>query len=268
MLPLESTLLREVDNVGKQVKYLLDELDELEGLAKESEKSSNRLVLERTYNDKFLSAEASDSKTHIQCIVNKVIEFTEKRKFYELTQAIDDAIARIKEHQGKFPEETLEKSIFTSLLEGLHTHKHSLGVMKDALTELGKGHIFKEHISKQQLKNIAEHLERYGEELEDNLLFFYPEDFDKLEKICEAFVLKSRKKAKNRKGTSEYRKEEWRRRVRYAAGFILNLIEIAKEDAIEEDREVIQDFLAASQSSFKKAWEDEDRNWDNNMRGI
>jgi hypothetical protein len=249
MIALENTLIQEVDNVGKQVKYLLDKL---EGLAEESKKSTTWLALEKAYNGNSLSAEALDSKTHIHCIVDRVKEFTEKRKFYELTQAIDDAIAQIKEHQEKFPQETLGEDLFTSLQEGLNAHNYSLRVMRGALTELQKGHIWKEHITKQQLKDLAENLERYGEELEDNLPFFSTEDFNNLEKICETFVLKSRKKAKNRKGTNEHRKEEWRRRVRYAAGFILNLIEIAKEDATEEDQEIIQDFLAASHSSFNE----------------
>lgn len=70
-------------------------------------------------------------------------------------------------------------------------------------------------------------------------------------------MLKARKKATSTKNKSENRREEWRRRVRYAAGFILNLIEMAREDAIQEDEELIRDFLVANQSSFKGVWEDE-----------
>ena len=248
MTPLENTLIREVNGVDKQVEYLLNEI---EG-AKQSQKTINWVALERSYNGDSSSAEASDSRTQIQCILNRVKEFTEKRKFYQLSQATDDAIVQIKEHQEKFPEETLGDEIFNPLEEGLYAHKHSLRLINAALVELKKANIFKERITKQQLKELAEHLERLGEELEDNLPFFSATEFNKLEKICETFVLKTRKKAKNRKGTNEHEREEWRRRVRYAAGFILNLIEIAEEDAIEEDTEVIEDFLAASHSSFSE----------------
>jgi hypothetical protein len=256
METLENALVREVDDVINQIR----QLDNLEESLKGKQGTPGWVLLEKSYQDDSWSAAASDSKTHIRCIIDRIEELTQARRFYQLAEAINDAISHIERHQENFPGELLGDKVFAVLRESLNTARDSLKTLKDALENLTSVEI-NEHTDKQQLKKWAEHLERLGEELEDNLEFFPAKVFDHLEILCETIVLNARKKATNRKGRNQNKREEWRRRVRYAAGFILNLIEIAREDAIEEDEEVIQDFLAASQSSFEAVWEDEDEHW-------
>jgi hypothetical protein len=257
METLENALVREVNDLTQQIQ----QVENLGQLIKGKRGTPSWAALEKSYQDNSWSAAASDSKTHIQCIVNRVIQFTRSRKFYQLGEAIDDAISQIEKHYQHFPAEILEDNIFTALREGLNAQRNSLNTLKNALENLTTTAAFNERTDKRQLKIWAEHLERLGEELEDNLELFSSEFFDALERVCETIVLTARKKATNRKNRSENKREEWRRRVRYAAGFILNLIEMAREDAIQEDEEVIHDFFVASQSSFESVWEDEGERW-------
>lgn len=257
METLENALIREVNDLTEQIQ----QVENLGQLIKGKRGAPTWVVLEKNYQDNSWSAAAADSKTHILCIINRITGFIRSRKFHQLSEAIDDAISQIQKHQKYFPAEILEDSVFTALREGLNAQVNSLKTLKNSLESLKGTETFNEDTSTRQLKIWAEHLERLGEELEDNLEVFSPASFDSLESVCEAIVLKARKKAINRKNRSENKREEWRRRVRYAAGFILNVIEMAREDAIQEDEEVIHDFLAASQSSFKSVWEDEGEHW-------
>lgn len=96
-----------------------------------------------------------------------------------------------------------------------------------------------------QLKNWAEYLECFGEEFEYGLNAVSFEDFEALESLCKKMVLASRLDRFTGMRSKEHaRRARWRRRIRYAAGFILDMIEIAREEAIQEDNEIINDFAA------------------------
>lgn len=253
METLEKALIQETNDINKQIQ----QLEDLKQLIKGKEEAPVRASLETSFQDKSPSAEASDSKTHIQCIVDRIVEFTNSRKFYQLSEAIDDVISKIEIHQNEFPEEILGNKVFEDIENGLNTHTQSIEIIRDTIVGLEKITSISSESNHQQIKAWAEKLERLGEELEDNIEFLPSDFFDILEKICEAIILKARQKAVSTIDANQRKREEWRRRVRYAAGFILNLIEIAREEAIQEDEEIICDFFAASQSSFNNIYEDE-----------
>lgn len=250
MTVFQNTLSREIDDISEQ----LQKLNDLGQMVQTDPTVASRAALEKNYHDDSLSAKVSDSKTQIQCIVDRIIEFTNKRQFYQIFQATYEVIELIREHQKNISEHKLNNEIFTSIRKGLAVHRESLEVMKNAAANLVNLDIFNGNNNKKDSKRWAENLEVLGEKLEDNLPFFSSEVFNSLEAICQSIVLKCRNKDSN---GYKYKREDWRRRMRYSAGFILNLIESARDDAIEEDKEVIQDFLNASQSSFKNIWEDE-----------
>lgn len=243
--------LQNTNDISRQIQHLKELKQQIEG----EEKVFAREPLEQSYQNESLTAEASDSKTHIQCVVDRIVEFTESRKFYQLGEAIDDAVNQIKIHKKNFPGEKLGEKVFAPIINGLNVKRQSLQTIKDAITKLKNTVSISNKSTWCQLRTWAENLELLGEELEDNLEIFPSEFFDILEKFCETIVLKTRKKAVDKKDRNQNRKEEWRRRVRYAAGFILNLIETAREEAIQEDEEVVRNFFAMSQP-FDNTWED------------
>lgn len=249
METLEKALIQETNDLSKQIQ-------QIEKL-KQGEEKFVREFLELSYRDSSRSAAASDSKTHIQCTVNRISEFARLRKFYQLDEAIDDVIDQIKKHHKEFPSEKLENEVFVIIQQGLNTKKHSLKIIRESISNLENITILNDKSSWDQLRIWAENLEILGEEIEDHFNTFPIEFFNILEEFCETVVLKARQKATNSKGKNQNRREEWRRRVRYAAGFILNLIEIAREEAIQEDEEIIHDFFAARQPSFDNMWGDE-----------
>lgn len=253
MTTLEKTLTREVDDVKKEIKKLND----LEKSVKELLKVKQRAALEKSYQADSPIAEAADSRTNIQCIIDKIREFVANRQFYQLTQAIADALTQIHDHQQNFSAEILGDKVFTQIQLGLEAHSNSLSIMQEAVSNLANIDQFNEYSNTKQLETWARSLELLGEELEDNMPFFSAEVFNDLEVMCQTIVLKSRNKVLGNKNRQN-RREEWRRRLRYAAGFLLNLVEMAEEDAIEEDEELIHDLLMASQSSFQNEWEGED----------
>ena len=252
MLTLENTFNQEIDNIQKYIK----ELNDLEKLVEQGIELEHS-KLEECFDNVSLEAEASDSKTQIQRILDKIQEFQRKRQFFQLVRATKDILTRVRKHKEKYPGESLEKKIFDETQKGLDAHTKSLKLLQKSIAGLKDITNIKERNDKRTLQNWAEHLELFGEELEDNLAFFPTEVLDFLNDFCTMIVLNSRSKS----ATHEPKKEQWRRRIRYAAGFILNLVERAREDALEEDEEVLQDFFTASQLSFKEIWEDEDSNW-------
>lgn len=151
MKTLENSLVREVNDLDEQIQ----QVQNLGQLTKGKRSTGNLVALEQSYEDNSYSAAASDSKTYIQCIIDRIIEFTSSRKFYQLGEAIDDAIDRIREHVERFPEEILEDSVFTVLRDGLNAHKSSLKTLANALENLKTATNFNEYTDNQQLKTWA-----------------------------------------------------------------------------------------------------------------
>jgi hypothetical protein len=246
MNTLEQDLIRGLNNVKKEI----NDLNDREEYLRESLKAKHCDRLETTYQIDSPLAEAADSRTHIQSIVDRIEEFTRKRQFYQQQQAIEAVLTKIKEHHSAFSVETLESKIFTSIKAGLNSHFRSVEIMQksaNALTTISK---LNQSSSRRDLENWAKNLESFSEEIEDNLPFFSTKVFDELAIMCEEIIIKCRQKRE-----SNFKREEFRRRLRYAAGFLLNIIEIAQQEAEEEDEEIIQSFFAISQSSLKDAWE-------------
>jgi hypothetical protein len=250
MAILENILVREQEEVNNEIKKL--EALEQSVVSLQEHKIAG---LEKAFqsSDSFMT-EAVESKRDIQCIVDRIREFEKKRQFYHLIHATDSVIEKIEKHQKEFPHELLERDLFEQIRVGLKAHSVSLQVMKAAFQSLNSIDSFSQLSSTKKLQNWAEHLERLGEALEDTILFFSREQLDKIAALCESAILEARKKGEKQSPRNN-KKEEWRRRIRYAAGFILNIIEALEEDAIEEEQEIRREFLLLSQSSFKTVWD-------------
>ena len=245
MTTLEESLILEAANNIKQ---------KIQELGRQEQRIQQLNRLNSSYQNQSISAASSESKTDILCIADRIKEFTEKRKFYQLNEAIRDALDKIRRHNDQFPNKALESNeVFQRINMGINAHKKSVEEILNVGKTITKLKGPSKNSTAAELKKWAENLEKLGEELEDNIPFFSTEIFDNLEYACEQIVLSSREK-----NLSDPEREQWRRRLRYATGFILNLIETAKEEALEEELEVLQGFELLGESSFKDAWNSED----------
>lgn len=238
MTILEEALSREVIDVEEEIR----KLNELRAASKN--KPDNKALLEKCYQDNSLAGEARDSKANIQCTIDRIKEFARERKFYQLNQATQDVLNQIDAHQERFTYQLLGDEIFNSLQDALSIHKESATSVDRAANSLSDIGSFDENSSEIDLQRWAEHLELLADEIEDNLPFFPFEVFDNLEGVCEAIVLEARKK------TQGEQRRKLTRRLRFAAGFILNLIEMEREKAVQEDERLLYEMELAGQEAL------------------
>lgn len=235
MATIERELIKKVKKVKSDISKDSTKLNEIESAFQRDHFSAGHLVKMCLYTDS-IHAVAHERVTEIQCVVDRVREYTESRKFYAMKQAVEDAISRIQVFHDEFSL-PLPIDIFTILATGINTHLSSLEAMKIAVENVIKIQSFPDTGSEIEVLRVwAENLESFAEEFEDNQEFFSSEVFSSLEVLATQVVLKCRVKKPLANGSEQ---EVYRRRVRYAAGFLLNVIEASQEEAEEEDSEVI-----------------------------
>lgn len=246
-------------DIEQEVEDVQKKLEALNNLAayvhQQSDLNRKKAHLEKQFLDGSDAAEIADEVTRLQRLASEIRQFTEEKKFYQLKQVTDVTLDEVKSFHERFYE-VLPGEIFESLEAGIKASRTSLNLMLTAVKRLGSINQLNEASSEKELRIWATNLEILGEEVENNLPFFSSEVFECLERISETVVLKSRKKEENAKT----KREGYRRRLRFAAGFILNLVETAREEAVEEDEELFQDMQLLSRKNLDAIYED-DKGW-------
>jgi hypothetical protein len=210
-------------------------------------------ALEKNYLAKSLSASADCDKTHILAIVDRAREFTEKRQFYYLNNAVDYAIKEIERFHNNHSKEGffLPNDVYTTLRKFLKIHRESLIKLNDGLKALKSIDKYNAHSSKAELKRWAENLESLGDVFEDNILFFDIETLEhKIQPLLSFAIQQSRQKNSNLDSTDTGKKDSYRIRIRNAAGFISRLIDAAIDDSDAEEEEIFKTISEANHPVF------------------
>jgi len=209
--------------------------------------------LEKNYSEKSLSASADCDKTHILAIVDRAREFTEKRQFYYLNNAVDYAIKEIEKFHDNHSKEGffLPSNVYEALRKFLKIHEESLEKLTDGLRVLKSINKYNAHSSKADLKKWAESLESLGDVFEDNILFFDIDTLEhKIQPLLSFAIHQSRQKNSNLDSTDTGKKDSYRIRIRNAAGFISRLIDAAIDDSDAEEEEILKTISEANYPVF------------------
>lgn len=175
---------------------------------------------EGIYNDDSPDGHAVDSKRSIQCLSSQIDQLVKERKFYYLIQSIKDILFKIEYHFENFSHIRLEENIFSSIKNAIEIHTKSLNILRSAVIELPNMSILNDRTKKHQMERWATLLEEFAEELKFNILFFPFEALSEIEQLCNNISLKT-----TNKKTVNCKREEYRRRLHYAASFILSIVD-------------------------------------------
>jgi hypothetical protein len=216
------------------------DLEEIRNVLKNSE---TKIRLEQCYQSNPPFAASECHKTQILCIFDKIKDFIDDRKFYEFNQAVYDIIIEIKQYMDyPFFDKGILDDVLKVIDQGYRLHKKSINFATKTWTQFLDLETLDIDSNEKDLAKWANLLEKFGEDFEDNIPFFSFEHFEYLESLCESVIVKTRNKTKQ-----GYKKDQPKRRLRYAAGFILNIIEKQEEKATIEDAELFQDLRFLSQ---------------------
>lgn len=224
---------KDFDSISTELKNITRLQEIINSLEKEK--------LEKSYNIDSQDAEMADRIRNIQIIFDKIKDFHKERNFsraFNAIYCIIEEISYIKDH-GYLAE--VPSEIFRYIDTILKDDIQSLNTLEDSYVNFHDVASSGKELSKKDFEVLAENLEIFAEKIEEHievLSFCICED---LEKLLEKIVLFSRVKS----GTND-RRERFRRRTRFAAVFILNLIDNLREEAEIENNEVIKDFAFVS----------------------
>lgn len=251
---LNKTSKKDVDNIINELEKIKSELTQL------IEKDS-------------LNGQIIDEIRAIQCIVDEAKKAGESSS-EPLTERVDkvldkvnQAIIKINNFHKNYTE-SLPKKIFNDLKNILENCEIQLDAFKERLEFIKKSvkpitEIF--YSGKKLTQNSNKHtyedwtiaLEKFGEGLED-FLDIYPQfAIDEIEKaikeILSITVFKTRE---------DTRRESYRRRLRYAANFIISLIESKKSylsheevsEITEDQDKLVEDLMILSESGLDEFW--------------
>lgn len=247
-------ITQEVENVQKKVKELQKQAVDLH---RQFEINHKKASLERQFSSVSDEAIASDTITRLQRLADEVREFTTSKKTYQLNQVVEIAVDEIRSFSQSEFCRPLPEDVFETLETGIKTLSASLEVTLQSVNKLRSVGKLDTNTNEKQLKIWAINLELLAEEIENNLPFISPEMFDNLEKFFESIVLRSQRKESN----ARTKKESYRRRLRFAAGFVLNLIEMERDEALEEDKVVLQIMQSLSHRTLNAIHREDDEPW-------
>jgi hypothetical protein len=236
---LNQLLTQEVAEVTRRISEIQCLEGKLSKISNRSEVQSQAASLERSFNQSSRSAEINDSVTRLQRLADEARQFTAERKFWHLKEVTYTAMKELSAYKREFGKLMLvhiPDSTFSAFMIGLQTHEESLNrIIKSARIIAGAIEISGD-TSRRDLEEFALNAEILAEEIEDNLPFLSFELLESLDAFFQEIVLKSRDKQSLQ--CLQGRRAESRRRLRFAAGFILNLVEMTREDVAAEDEEL------------------------------
>ena len=222
------------NEIESYIEALEQELQKAQELDKKLEKkSSNSQFLERCLLSEDEKAEIEERKNEILCLIDRIEEYRQNKAYYQSIRAVEYTVQLIREIQEKNC--ALPEKVFDTIKIVLDEYLKHLNRMERALKVLMNP-------KKRNTREYAKSMEIFGEDLEDLHQIFEYQWFVLLEKFCYQ-VIQSARREKLKAGVNS-KNEEIRRRIRYAAGFILNFIEgLEEEDKIEEE-ECMEDFYS------------------------
>jgi hypothetical protein len=190
--------------------------------------------LELTYLATCSSAEQFDSKTQIQCVAYEIKNFLEQRKFYELNQAVEDFVYKIKEHLSKYSSLDLQQDVFSSVIEAIQIHRKSIDNMfkywkKFVELACSDNNILK---NDNEVDDLTLCLDNFAYEFKDNFLFFSTSMINAIEEICQTFLSILSNKAKN---TSS-------KKLEASLRSIIDILDKEEQASAEEDESIFLTF--------------------------
>jgi hypothetical protein len=236
---LNQLLTQEVAEVTRRISEIHCLEEKLSKISKRPEVQFQVASLERTFNQSSRSAEINDSVTRLQRLADEARQFTAERKFWHLKEVTYTAMKELSAYKRQFSKLMLvhiPDSTFSAFMVGLQTHAESLNRIINSAGIIAGAIKISENTSRRELEEFALNAEILAEEIEDNLPFLSFELLESLDAFFQEIVLKSRDK-QSLQGL-QGRRAESRRRLRFAAGFILNLVEMTREDVAAEDEEL------------------------------
>jgi hypothetical protein len=247
---IDQLLTQEVAEVGKRISEIRGLEQKLSRISRCSEAQSDADRLECNLNQSSLSAEIADCVTRLQRLADESEQFTRERKFWNLKEVTYLALKELAECRGSFGPSVsihIPDSVFSTLIKGLEAHVESLNRIQLSLTVILSSTDTSGQLSRRQLEALALNTEVLAEELEDNLEFLDFEVLELLDTFFQDIIIRSRDKQSFQ--DLQRRGNEARRRLRFAAGFILNLVEMAREDVQSEDDDLSLLYLQAAESA-------------------
>lgn len=236
----------------KDAERILEFLKKLEFENNETTKQ----WLERQFEDNLEKAAISDKITRLQRLVDEVKEFTRDKKLYQLKQVIEVTLDELKQ----FPSsayQSIHNEVIGILQLGVKTLSNSFDLLIKSVENLRSIGKLSSDSGQTELRFWAWNLEVLAEELENGLPLLESKILNTIEEVCIEIVLRTRIKSKDAKAL----KEVYRRRLRFAAGFILNLIETAREEAEAEDEEIFQDMQSLIENDLNDVCYEDDELW-------
>lgn len=229
-----------------------------------------------------LNGQIIDEIRTIQCIVDEAIKagtsgvepLTERVD--KVLDAVNQAIIKISDFHKNYTQ-SLPNAIFEDLKyilgnceEQLNNFREKLEFIRISVEDITKisklGSKLDQNSDKHTFQTWAIALEKFGEGLEDFLNIYPQFKLSEIEKSVGEILLIAVSKSRK-----ENRKEGYRRRLRYAANFIINLIESKKSYLsheqvyeISEDQDtLVKEFMILSESALNEIWlaPEEDEAW-------
>ena len=257
---VESMLAEGISHIYREVEDIQKTLNDVKKSASGKNEppsvAEKRAWLESWFVNHSETALICDERTRLQRLADEIREFSEDKKLYQLKQVVEITLDEAKEFQDGFNEPAPD-SVFEALETAIKTFKDSFHLVLRAAKYLRSVKKLDENSTTPQLRIWAESLEILGEEIENNFPLIESEALDAIEEVCETIVLKTRSKGKNAKN----KRESYRRRLRFAAGFILNLVETAREEAEEEDELLLQEMQILGEEALDDIYDEDEEPW-------
>jgi hypothetical protein len=197
--------------------------------------------LERLYQSDHSTARGSDHKTDIQCIADKIKQFTKEKRFYQLFQAIHHIHSEVQAHFDEFPSVSLGKDVFFVVNQALESFRKFVQISIDAFSELPNIINIDKYTKKNQMEQWIRVLDPFAQYF-DRIIPFLSYDALQLIKSCfEEISLKARNLEQFFDENQSFsKKDEYRRKLIYISQSILYVIYNEEKTALEEDEEICQ----------------------------
>lgn len=219
--------------IDQQIEVFQALIEQTNSAKSSFESKTDQEYLEECFSLSAINAELAEKKTDILCVIDQIKEFIKAQRFYELSQAITHAVDLIDEYASMESPLRFEVDIHQTLIDGLEAYNSFLNKVKAAFRCITS---LQGDISYGKLNRFVNHLEILAELLEFNHPFFSYEALVVIEHLSVA-IIESCREDKG-KYSIQSKTETNRRRLRYAAGFILNLFDDLEIETEREEKQV------------------------------
>ncbi|KOP27289.1 hypothetical protein AMR41_05840 [Hapalosiphon sp. MRB220] len=233
---VSNVIVLDRDKISKVVEINVDNIihEELELIKND---------LEEKFNNNLLDEEYIHDLREIQCIVNdaKTIIENSKLKLNErvdkVLNKVENALSKIKKfhnkHSENLPNQVFDdlKEVLKSCKEKLNSFKKKLEIIKVSLTPIiSLQQQLEENSNKKTFENWAVAVDVFADAIEECFDIFQDIPLGLIEDFAREILLITSKKTHE-----NTRKEEYKRRLKHAASFILSLIRKKRYESLKEN---------------------------------